>query len=67
MQDYNAIDIFQEYLKKNKYPQEVVNGVRYGLNNGDKSVSDWINQYNTGVGRNNISLKHKRKLKPHVG
>ena len=31
----------------------VVNGIGKGLNNGVPEIRDWINQYNSGVGRNN--------------
>lgn len=49
----NPVTDYQNYLKDNGYPENVVNGVPQGLNSGYSEVSDWINQFNQGAGKNN--------------
>lgn len=51
--ELSPVEEYQEYLRQNGYSDEAINGVPQGLNYGDKSVADWINQYNSGVGQSN--------------
>lgn len=43
----------QDYMKKNGFSEEEVNGLRQGLNYGKKETADWIDQYNKGAGSKN--------------
>lgn len=51
--NYNPLQDYQNSLKVQGYSDDVVNGVSQGLNSGHKAISEWIDQYNQGAGRNN--------------
>lgn len=51
----NNADIaaYQKALESQGLAPEVINGVPQGLNSSNKDIAAWIDQYNTGAGRNN--------------
>lgn len=52
-QQLSPIEEYQDYLRGQGYSDDIVNGVPQGLNGGNKDIADWINQYNTGTGKDN--------------
>ena len=49
----DPISLYQDSLRQQGFNDDVVNGVRQGLNSGVKEVDQWIKQYNNGAGREN--------------
>ena len=49
----DPISLYQESLRQQGFNDDVVNGVRQGLNSGNKEIDQWIQQYNNGAGREN--------------
>lgn len=49
----DPISLYQDSLRQQGFNDDVVNGVRQGLNSGVKEVDQWIQQYNNGAGREN--------------
>lgn len=49
----DPISLYQDSLRQQGFNDDVVNGVRQGLNSGNKEIDQWIQQYNNGVGREN--------------
>ena len=45
----SALQTYQQFLRDNKYSDDVVNGVSQGLNSGYKEIDDWIKQHNQGA------------------
>lgn len=52
-QQLSPIQEYQNYLRSQGYDENVINGVPQGLNSGNKDIADWINQYNSGAGKDN--------------
>ena len=49
----DPISLYQDSLRQQGFSDDVVNGVRQGLNSGHKEIDQWIQQYNNGAGREN--------------
>ena len=49
----DPISLYQDSLRQQGFNDDVVNGVRQGLNSGHKEIDQWIQQYNNGAGREN--------------
>lgn len=49
----DPISLYQDSLRQQGFNDDVVNGVRQGLNSGNKEIDQWIKQYNNGAGREN--------------
>ena len=49
----DPISLYQDSLRQQGFNDDVVNGVRQGLNSGHKEIDQWIKQYNNGAGREN--------------
>jgi hypothetical protein len=49
----DPISLYQDSLRQQGFNDDVVNGVRQGLNSGNKEIDQWIQQYNNGAGREN--------------
>ena len=49
----DPISLYQDSLRQQGFSDDVVNGVRQGLNSGHKEIDQWIKQYNNGAGREN--------------
>jgi hypothetical protein len=49
----NLIQEYMNNLREQGYTDDVVNGVQYGLNNGNKDIAEWLSQYNSGAGKDN--------------
>ena len=49
----DPISLYQDSLRQQGFSDDVVNGVRQGLNSGNKEIDQWIKQYNNGAGREN--------------
>ena len=49
----DPISLYQDSLRQQGFNNDVVNGVRQGLNSGHKEIDQWIQQYNNGAGREN--------------
>ena len=49
----DPISLYQDSLRQQGFSDDVVNGVRQGLNSGHKEIDQWIQQYNNGAGRKN--------------
>lgn len=49
----DPISLYQDSLRQQGFNDDMVNGVRQGLNSGNKEIDQWIKQYNNGAGREN--------------